>query len=460
MACPKCGSSERRSIAPGYFECLGTIMDSWPTTTAGGTVMVPQPVPCGHRYHDGSAVTSSPQICSCGTFAIGLCGSCGSPVCGDCSTLHEGHRVCGACISRQQESRTSQAVQSHQRNLEILRAVEDRYERLTRACAYMLAVDRSIVGEFNHFNVGHSHVPFSHPEQYRALVELFPEYWPGAPDINPWGSPWDSTALAEWFLRRARQLKLRPPHEFQHYVPKRRLRGGKTFVAGETERTWSFAYGSSDGEGDEPGCVAHLFADGRTIVSTIQSIGPLQLTAPSRPEQLKYRFEPTDLNAWALAQMAMYLAAPPDAACEFETCSSLATRRCVTCERSCCARHAGQPGPNGCVGVPKCAECTVMWSQGLAAGEIADPAKAIGLAVRKLAARNQDMEQWNVGSFSWTWFAEGRYGEGGVDRTAVFETVVTRDGTVRSRHQGTKLVSPHALQVIAWWLSYMAERDD
>jgi hypothetical protein len=46
------------------------------------------------------------EMCSCGTFAIGRCTSCGAAVCGDHSLLHEGKRICGRCRDarrRQQE---------------------------------------------------------------------------------------------------------------------------------------------------------------------------------------------------------------------------------------------------------------------------------------------------------------------------------------------------------------------
>lgn len=69
-----------RETAPGYFVCNSR-------DDEGRT--------CGHRIHisAGGPMTES---CSCGTFAIGRCASCGASVCGDHSELYEGRRLCSA----------------------------------------------------------------------------------------------------------------------------------------------------------------------------------------------------------------------------------------------------------------------------------------------------------------------------------------------------------------------------
>jgi len=49
--------------------------------------------PCNVRYHE-AAGGGAALVCSCGTFAIGLCADCGKAVCGDCSLLYQSQRLC------------------------------------------------------------------------------------------------------------------------------------------------------------------------------------------------------------------------------------------------------------------------------------------------------------------------------------------------------------------------------
>jgi hypothetical protein len=117
MACPRCGSTNRAPIAPGYFECRGLVIETV-------TIMVPdpgrpglhrpldQPVerPCGHRYPEGPTPSGSLQ-CHCQTYAIGLCATCGTAVCGDHSRLDAGVRRCDGCLrAREREQIASQRV--------------------------------------------------------------------------------------------------------------------------------------------------------------------------------------------------------------------------------------------------------------------------------------------------------------------------------------------------------------
>jgi len=126
MKCPKCGKSKAKQIAPNFYECTAAIRykvqvrkyrpnpdqiavregratplqwffeDEWQTED------------CGTRYHVGAPSESS-VTCSCGTFAIGLCDSCGQAICGDHSELLGGKRNCAGCVEMSQCGRERRA---------------------------------------------------------------------------------------------------------------------------------------------------------------------------------------------------------------------------------------------------------------------------------------------------------------------------------------------------------------
>lgn len=103
--CPVCKGSERREIAPGYWSCACIVpyevMESLPTpgTPPGLGIHSLQPVlkyrMCGTEYQDGGGADGRrPDICSCGTFAVGVCVECSTPVCGMHSEMIGGRRLC------------------------------------------------------------------------------------------------------------------------------------------------------------------------------------------------------------------------------------------------------------------------------------------------------------------------------------------------------------------------------
>ncbi len=113
MSCPVCKGTDRRQIGPGYFECTPqrayeTEGPGFQTPGAGPPVIV-RYRECGTRFQEGSA--SSSAVCSCGTFAIGMCGDCGRPVCGDHSALVAGRRLCDDEIARISQERAAEEEQ-------------------------------------------------------------------------------------------------------------------------------------------------------------------------------------------------------------------------------------------------------------------------------------------------------------------------------------------------------------
>jgi hypothetical protein len=104
--CPQCGSTQRRQIAPGYYECLSARVVGMPHGVASPTPVVQ---PCGKRYQLHAAEQSiAGQQCSCGMFAIGMCLECGTPQCGECGNLVEGRFLCWAHV--QQAAEAAEAV--------------------------------------------------------------------------------------------------------------------------------------------------------------------------------------------------------------------------------------------------------------------------------------------------------------------------------------------------------------
>lgn len=86
VTCPNCGGSETRQIAPGFWECQEKdyVAEGHGRDSA-----------CRHRFHAGTRLGQSSRLCSCGTFAIGVCTVCGTWVCGDHSILWSGKgRLC------------------------------------------------------------------------------------------------------------------------------------------------------------------------------------------------------------------------------------------------------------------------------------------------------------------------------------------------------------------------------
>jgi hypothetical protein len=119
MACPKCGGSSRRQVAPGAFECTSvvTTMRLLPAPGPGhGPVdLEPRAVDqvCGHRYQEGTpAMAANLPKCWCGVFAIAECTECGSALCGDHIQRAGGRVYCKDHVGAARSERAAQAQSS------------------------------------------------------------------------------------------------------------------------------------------------------------------------------------------------------------------------------------------------------------------------------------------------------------------------------------------------------------
>jgi hypothetical protein len=97
--CPVCRGSDRVPIAPGFWRCAAQrrVETGGPglVNPAAGPPVLVSYVTCNAEYQDGP-VYGTPQVCGCGTFAIGMCAECSTPVCGLHSAMLEERRLCSA----------------------------------------------------------------------------------------------------------------------------------------------------------------------------------------------------------------------------------------------------------------------------------------------------------------------------------------------------------------------------
>ena len=127
MSCPSCGGTRREAIAPGYWRCTSQV-----------TLMAPGPGPygkpgppeiavareCGAAYQEGARVATG-QMCECSTFAVGVCGDCGTPVCGTHSLMRGDIRVCRTCAARRDHERTVAEQRVQERKLQVFEREEE-----------------------------------------------------------------------------------------------------------------------------------------------------------------------------------------------------------------------------------------------------------------------------------------------------------------------------------------------
>lgn len=99
MACPTCGGTRREQLAPGFWRCTEVIVhrSGGPglTDPHRGPMVLESTAPCGTEYQEGQGAIGS--LCGCGTFAVGICASCGQAICGAHSGLFKRRRLCGDC---------------------------------------------------------------------------------------------------------------------------------------------------------------------------------------------------------------------------------------------------------------------------------------------------------------------------------------------------------------------------
>jgi hypothetical protein len=118
MACPRCGGTARRQIAPGFYQCEELVRDWEEERRRGGL----WDRVCGNRYQDGGAAAGNTPKCWCGVYAIAECSDCGAPLCGDHIERYERRVICRYDLDKNQRAGREQAAEKSERQLDIFLA--------------------------------------------------------------------------------------------------------------------------------------------------------------------------------------------------------------------------------------------------------------------------------------------------------------------------------------------------
>lgn len=122
VACPRCGGTEYRLIAPGFVECIAMV--GFPDPSSPRHELTARQ--CSARYHTttpGSpAAAAGSAACACGLFAIGACPRCDTPYCGDHSWLRDGQRLCSNCAHAFDDQSAKSRAQAQEAHLAQVRA--------------------------------------------------------------------------------------------------------------------------------------------------------------------------------------------------------------------------------------------------------------------------------------------------------------------------------------------------
>ena len=259
------------------------------------------PVPgavCGHRYQAGQPGTA--QVCSCGTFAIGLCQDCGNPVCGDCSLIVAGQRLCRPC-AKSRQTRQADRERAEDRSavdavIDAIKAKPDPIERLLRIAWFL--------------------------DKYEGREDA----WTTVCPEHPRGR-WDSAAVGRWFAAKADALGVQPTAELATYVarPAGRLTlmlGMPGYDRGPGLPCWSFREGSTqtrtvtpdsrmNDSSSEPYTVtewAHVLRDGGVVTYHGPPVKPRTGRPKPRDDVAGTEtIRPSGLNEHALVLMASLL---------------------------------------------------------------------------------------------------------------------------------------------------------
>lgn len=303
MSCPVCQGSQRRPIAPGYWECLSSITETkmvsetWvPGGPNGQMVPMPRYGPvsriCGTRYHESAATNKAESArCECGTFAIGVCHQCDREVCGDHSCLVAGARLCLDC-SRQRDrdesaarrERDEKAARQAQVSVEsrnaAIQAIADPIERLLTAMGTLKTYRKN-------GGVGCPATDEVFPGWQGQIAAACPSLASSMGEVE-----YDSAAVARWFVRRAVQLEL-PSTTFSPIVERKRfLRDyGKGTLA--PVRAWEFLHviEQSTRWGSASPSTLYILEDGRMLTPRPTSAsgvdGPSEEVTTLPPSVLK-----------------------------------------------------------------------------------------------------------------------------------------------------------------------------
>jgi hypothetical protein len=146
------------------------------------------------------------EVAGCGVLAVGRCATCGRAMCVSHQAIVRGSPVpnrCTECQRGLEDDRlliSDRARLTHARHIDALAAMPPSVDRLVRALQYLAGVSFGRTAK-----TGPLRFEPIIPEFYGELAFICPEVWPrGAASVDLLHPPWDSTAIARWFLDRVR----------------------------------------------------------------------------------------------------------------------------------------------------------------------------------------------------------------------------------------------------------------
>jgi hypothetical protein len=163
-----------------------------------GVLFEKRRIVCRAEYQEGDSGTS--LLCACSTFAIGVCGECGKPVCGKHSAISGDLRLCNAHLAAEQD-KIEQARKDEQARNEMLRdqAWSDWEDLIVREMTHAHPVERIIrflrLADIDRLK---RLLPAAEPRSPglgKKLRELLPDIWSG--DLK---NGWDDDDVHAWLI--------------------------------------------------------------------------------------------------------------------------------------------------------------------------------------------------------------------------------------------------------------------
>ena len=320
MLCPSCGGTDREAIAPGYWRCRSRIVaDVVPPGVASNPGPAPIPVsgPCGREYQEASG----PQAleCDCGTFAIGRCAVCGTPVCGLHGRMFRDQRLCPddlhqakqeADLAQERQSEAAEAAAKGElrQKIDLLKGVADPIEALMLTMVHLCGfgepntddADRLYEHRFTHMQKRPAFGMQGDPPPPELSI-LFPELWPpdGAFDLQR-SPPWDGARIALWFADRARDKDI--PSDRSEVICFEGNPGlfGRSSTKRERRAVWVIKLGGTLNASNEHFHDVSVSREGDLLVGSLLLSRDRSRRDPSRADPM----ERLNISGYGLAKMA------------------------------------------------------------------------------------------------------------------------------------------------------------
>jgi hypothetical protein len=237
------------------------------------------------------------EVASCGVIAVGRCATCRRAMCTSHRAVVGANPVADRCVECQRirdddrALRSDRARQAHAHHISALAGMPAGVDRLVRTVQYLAGICAG-------------RTPKSGPLRFEPItVEVFPDLaracpdlWPDGPDtVDLLRPPWNSSAVAAWFVVRAQENNVVPNAVLKGWVTTHRSRwGGHHEEQAKPLPSWRFFEGSLNHIREEK---PHSTEDCRCDAYVIAADGRV----------LRAYDTPCQLGARALASMGFLL---------------------------------------------------------------------------------------------------------------------------------------------------------